>query len=56
MLELRKAALFLAGLSVPPASSMATQAKMTLGVDTLLAEWDRDAEKFREKRKPYLLY
>ena len=25
-------------------------------LDALLAEWDRDAEKFREQRKPYLLY
>ena len=25
-------------------------------LDELLAEWDRDAEKFREQRKPYLLY
>jgi uncharacterized protein YbbC (DUF1343 family) len=25
-------------------------------LDTLLAEWDRDAEKFREMRKPYLIY
>jgi uncharacterized protein YbbC (DUF1343 family) len=25
-------------------------------LDQLLAEWDRDAEKFREQRKPYLLY
>jgi uncharacterized protein YbbC (DUF1343 family) len=25
-------------------------------IETLLAEWDRDAERFREMRKPYLLY
>jgi uncharacterized protein YbbC (DUF1343 family) len=25
-------------------------------LETLLAEWDRDAQKFRETRKPYLLY
>lgn len=25
-------------------------------LDALLAEWDRDAERFREMRKPYLLY
>ena len=25
-------------------------------LDALLAEWDRDAEKFREQRKAYLLY
>ncbi len=25
-------------------------------LDTLLAEWDRDAEKFRQMRRPYLLY
>jgi uncharacterized protein YbbC (DUF1343 family) len=25
-------------------------------LETLLAEWERDAEKFREMRKPYLLY
>ena len=25
-------------------------------LDELLAEWDKDAEKFREQRKPYLLY
>lgn len=25
-------------------------------LDALLAEWDKDAEKFREQRKPYLLY
>jgi uncharacterized protein YbbC (DUF1343 family) len=25
-------------------------------LDALLAEWDRDAEKFREMRKPYLIY
>ena len=25
-------------------------------LDALLAEWDQDAEKFREQRKPYLLY
>jgi hypothetical protein len=25
-------------------------------LDALLAEWDRDAQRFSEARKPYLLY
>jgi len=37
--------------------SMRTRAAIENGtLETLLAEWDRDSERFREMRKPYLLY
>jgi uncharacterized protein YbbC (DUF1343 family) len=37
--------------------SKRTRAAIETGtLETLLAEWDRDAQRFREMRKPYLLY
>ncbi|HEV7837164.1 MAG TPA: hypothetical protein VGO75_03785, partial [Gemmatimonadaceae bacterium] len=37
--------------------SMRTRAAIENGtLETLLAEWDRDGQKFTEMRKPYLFY